>query len=593
MKRYLRIYLLAIVLPTLAVAWGGMRLLAIDARNRAAIVADYRRFVAEFNAERFHEFVRFLLDPFLDRLAAAPDSDGRLAVLRDLARNEPAVRAAFLWREGEGCIWPRRIGCTEEERRFLNRYEPLFAGSVPWTPPSALPAVAQAQAQAPVPSAAGAVADTAPSRGFRPWASGDRSDLLAWVRVAPDEIAGFELETMWLLSMTSQYRQDILAGFGVRKTLLRSERTAMPHEGGEILDESGTILVSSRYELAEASDLDPTVETPLAPFFPRWRLRIRSTAQSLPFYDWMPGSVLDGLLDAPATRRALGATLLALVLLCLAGGGLALLRAARRERLDALRKTDFVDNVSHELKTPLSGIRLSAELLAEGRLPDGPRRDKAVRSILAESDRLDRLVSNLLDFGRLERGRRRFDLQRVDLAALLEEMQNAQCTMHKEGGAAVGPDIVHCAFRIVHCERGLSALADPDALRRILSNLLDNAVKYAPGAPPEIVVREAGVPRGAGNGAVELVVADRGPGVPPGLEEKVFERFFRADDSLARRANGSGIGLSLARGLARGMGGDLTYRPRLGGGAEFVLTLPAEREKPRPGGADAPCGGVS
>ena len=74
--------------------------------------------------------------------------------------------------------------------------------------------------------------------------------------------------------------------------------------------------------------------------------------------------------------------------------------------------------------------------------------------------------------------------------------------------------------------------------------------------------------------AVEIVVADRGPGVPPGLEEKVFERFFRADDSLARRANGSGIGLSLARGLARGMGGDLVYRPRPGGGAEFVLTLP-------------------
>ena len=552
MRRYLRIYLLAIVLPTLAVAWGGMRLLAIDARNRAAIVADYRRFVAEFNAEKFHEFVRFLLDPFLDRLAAAPDSDGRLAVLRDLARNEPAVRVAFLWREGEGCVWPRRIGCTEEERRFLNRYEPLFAGSVPWTPPAA------AQAQAAVPSAAGAAADTAPSRGFRPWASGDRSDLLAWVRVAPDEIAGFELETMWLLSMTSQYRQDILAGIGVRKTFLRSERTAMPHEGGEILDESGTILVSSRYELAEASDLDPAVETPLAPFFPRWRLRIRSTAKSLPFYDWMPGSVLDGLLDAPATRRALGATLLALVLLCLAGGGLALLRAARRERLDALRKTDFVDNVSHELKTPLSGIRLSAELLAEGRLPDGPRRDKAVRSILAESDRLDRLVSNLLDFGRLERGRRRFDLQRVDLAALLEEM-----------GAEGDPTTRHSSFVTRHCERGLAALADPDALRRILSNLLDNAAKYAPDAPPEIVVR------GAGNGAVELVVADRGPGVPPGLEEKVFERFFRADDSLARRANGSGIGLSLARGLARGMGGDLTYRPRPGGGAEFVLVLPS------------------
>lgn len=280
----------------------------------------------------------------------------------------------------------------------------------------------------------------------------------------------------------------------------------------------------------------------------------------------MPGSVLDGLLDAPATRRALGATLLALVLLCLAGGGLALLRAARRERLDALRKTDFVDNVSHELKTPLSGIRLSAELLAEGRLPDGPRRDKAVRSILAESDRLDRLVSNLLDFGRLERGRRRFDLQRVDLAALLEEM-----------GAEGDPATRHSSFVTRHCERGLAALADPDALRRILSNLLDNAAKYAPGAPPEVSVRAAGTARSESSphrDAVELVVADRGPGVPPGLEEKVFERFFRADDSLARRANGSGIGLSLARGLARGMGGDLIYRPREGGGAEFVLTLP-------------------
>ena len=550
MRRYLRIYLLAIVLPTLAVAWGGMRLLAIDARNRAAIVADYRRLVAERCAEDFHESVRELLDPRLDRLAAAPGPEDLLAALRDLARTDPAVRAAFLWREGEGCVWPRRVGCTEEERRFLNRYEPLFSGAVPWIAPAA-PATGTPSGSAP---------PAAPVRGFRPWASGDRSELLAWVRVAPGEIAGFELETMCLLSEASQYWRHILAGAGLRKTWLRSERTAMPHESGEILDESGTLLVPSFYELAEASDLDPAAEVALAPFFPRWRIRIRSTTKSLPFDRWLPVTVLDGLLGAPAARRAIGAALLALVLLSLAGGGLALLRAARRERLDALRKTDFVDNVSHELKTPLSGIRLSAELLAEGRLPDGPRRDKAVRSILAESDRLDRLVSNLLDFGRLERGRRRFDLQRVDLAALLENMQVE---------AAAG------GFDLQPGERGLAALADPDALRRILSNLLDNAAKYAPGAPPEVSVRAVGVPRGAGNGAVELVVADRGPGVPPGLEEKVFERFFRADDSLARRANGSGIGLSLARGLARGMGGDLTCRPRPGGGAEFVLVLPS------------------
>ena len=556
MSRYIRTYLLAIVLPAVAVAWGGLRLLRIDARNRAAIVADYRRLVAERCAEDFHESVRELLDPRLDRLAAAPGPEDLLAALRDLARTDPAVRAAFLWREGEGCVWPRRVGCTEEERRFLNRYEPLFSGAVPWIAPAA-PATGAPSGSAP---------PAAPVRGFRPWASGDRSELLAWVRVAPGEIAGFELETMCLLSEASQYWRHILAGAGLRKTWLRSERTAMPHESGEILDESGTLLVPSFYELAEASDLDPAAEVALAPFFPRWRIRIRSTAKSLPFDRWLPGTVLDGLLGAPAARRAIGAALLALVLLSLVAGGYVLLRAARRERLDALRKTDFVDNVSHELKTPLSGIRLSAELLAEGRLPDGPRRDKAVRSILAESDRLDRLVSNLLDFGRLERGRRRFDLQRVDLAALLEEM-----------GAEGDPATRHSWFVTRHCERGLAALADPDAVRRILSNLFDNAAKYAPGAPPEVSVRTAGTARSESSphrGGVEVVVADRGPGVPPGLEEKIFERFFRADDSLARRANGSGIGLSLARGLARGMGGDLIYRPREGGGAEFVLTLP-------------------
>ena len=560
MNRYLRTYLLAIVLPTLAVGWGGMRLLRIDARNRTAMVADYRRQVAERISERFHESVRFELERRLDRLAAAPGADARLKALRDLARTDPAVRAAFLWREGEGCVWPRRTGCTEEERRFLNRYEPLFVGSVPWAPPAA-------------PPAAGTPADAAPLRGFRPWSSGDRSDLLAWVRVAPGEIVGFEFETMWLLSMATEYGWPDLKGIGARNTFPRSERTAMPHECGEILDETGTLLVPSPYELAEPSDLDPAAEVPLAPFFPRWRLRVRATAESLPFYNWMPGSVLDGLLGAPATRRVLGAALLALLLLCLAGGGLALLRAARRERLDAIRKTDFVSNVSHELRTPLTSIRMFSELLAEDRIADPDRRRRALATIAAESERLSRLVDGVLDFSRLERNRRKYDLRRVDLSALLAEMQNAQCTMHKgEGSGDAG--IAHSAFRIAHCESGAAALADRDAVRQIVLNLLDNAAKYAPGAPPEVSV-SAGVPRGAGNGAVSLSVADRGPGVPPRAAKKIFDRFYRVDDSTTRETGGSGLGLSIARRLARGMGGDLVYRPREGGGSVFELTLPA------------------
>ena len=505
MSRYLRTYLLAVALPALLLALFGAALIArhveLLRRERAERLAQ----VAGWGADAVAAEVREILDSRLRGIEGNPDP---LRELRRLAREDPLVRNAFLWRKDEGCVWPRRTGAAEEERKFLFRYEPLFSGAVPWTSP-------------------GGEADDA--RGIRPWGSGDRQDLLAWVRLPDGDVAGVELETMAWLASRRHLDPPIPPG---RKT--------GPAFSAELLGADGGVLLPSL--LADHIPIEGTAtgEASLAPLFPQWRVRVRSADSDA----------------SGASAFWVDAVLFALLLLCLAGGGLALLRAARRERLDALRKTDFVDNVSHELKTPLSGIRLSAELLAEGRLPDGPRRDKAVRSILAESDRLDRLVSNLLDFGRLERGRRRFDLQRVDLAALLEEM-----------GAEGDPATRHSSFVTRHCERGLAALADPDALRRILSNLLDNAAKYAPGAPPEVTVRAA-------ENGVEIVVADRGPGVPPGLEEKVFERFFRADDSLARRANGSGIGLSLARGLARGMGGDLTCRPRSGGGAEFILTLP-------------------
>ena len=502
MSRYLRTYLLAVALPALLLALFGAALIArhveLLRRERAERLAQ----VAGWGADAVAAEVREILDSRLRGIEGNPDP---LRELRRLAREDPLVRNAFLWRKDEGCVWPRRTGAAEEERKFLFRYEPLFSGAVPWTSP-------------------GGEADAA--RGIRPWGSGDRQDLLAWVRLPDGDVAGVELETM--------------AWFARRRHLdppLPPGRTTGPAFSAELLGADGGVLLPSL--LADSIPVEGTAtgEASLAPLFPQWRVRVRSADPD----------------ESGAPAFWVDAVLFALLLLCLAGGGLALLRAARRERLDALRKTDFVDNVSHELKTPLSGIRLSAELLAEGRLPDGPRRDKAVRSILAESDRLDRLVSNLLDFGRLERGRRRFDLQRVDLVALLENMQVE---------AAVG------GFDLQPGERGLAALADPDAVRRILSNLFDNAAKYAPGAPPEVSVRAA-------ENGVEVVVADRGPGVPPGLEEKVFERFFRADDSLARRANGSGIGLSLARGLARGMGGALVCRPRPGGGAEFVLALPA------------------
>lgn len=240
------------------------------------------------------------------------------------------------------------------------------------------------------------------------------------------------------------------------------------------------------------------------------------------------------------------------ITLAFVGGGLSLLRTLRRERLDARAKADFFDNVSHELKTPLAGIRLNAELLAGGRIPEGDLRRGALEAIIVESDRLGRMVDELLDFRRLEKGARRYRLETFDLAAFLLDPAGLQAAAGASGGRAAvraaGPSA--------------TVVADKDAIRQIGAILLSNAVKYAGDGPVEIV---ADGPR--------VRCMDRGPGVPPGDEERIFERYYRGDPSLSAATTGSGLGLAIARALARGMGGDLSCAPRPGGGSVFTLRL--------------------
>ena len=255
---------------------------------------------------------------------------------------------------------------------------------------------------------------------------------------------------------------------------------------------------------------------------------------------------------------ASGAVIVLLLVAALVSGGFLLVRTLRRERRESRMKTDFIDNVSHELNTPLAGICLTAELLAEGRIPDGERRQGALKSILTESDRLSRMVSELLDFSRLEKGTRRYSIETFDLAEFASGPAEAQ------GVDSISRGRAHIAVK----GEGALVSADKDAIRQIGINLVGNAVKYSEGAI-DIEVE--------GN---EIRFMDRGRGIPPECTERIFERFYRIDDSLTRREGGSGLGLPIARALARGMGGDVTYSPRPGGGSVFTLTLaPAEKRK--------------
>jgi two-component system phosphate regulon sensor histidine kinase PhoR len=243
----------------------------------------------------------------------------------------------------------------------------------------------------------------------------------------------------------------------------------------------------------------------------------------------------------------------------LAGGSL-LLWQARRSEQEATQKTSFVANVSHEFKTPLTTIRLYSELLEQGRVRDAAQGNEYLRTIGRETQRLARLVNNALDFSRLEQGRKKYAREQVDLAAELGRLLATHAPRVSEAGLVLHSDLPASPVHVT---------TDRDAIEQIVLNLIDNACKYAAeGGEVTVALRAR---RGGG---AEVRVGDRGPGVPAEHRERIFEKFHRVDDALTAEKTGAGLGLSIARQLARGLGGELRYAPRTGAGAEFILELP-------------------
>jgi signal transduction histidine kinase len=226
---------------------------------------------------------------------------------------------------------------------------------------------------------------------------------------------------------------------------------------------------------------------------------------------------------------------------------------ARAERL-ARERSQFAAAAAHELRTPLAGLQLYGDMLADGLGDPAKLRDYA-RRMSEEASRLGRVVSNVLGFSQLERGNLSVDAQPGALADALRELAERAEPALDRAGAALELDV----------PPELRARFDRDALARVIGNLLDNAEKYARGAADRTITLAA---REAGD-AVEVTVADRGPGVA--AKTSLFRPFARGvtGDGPA----GLGLGLALSRSLARAMGGELDHRAADGGGAEFVLRL--------------------
>ena len=258
--------------------------------------------------------------------------------------------------------------------------------------------------------------------------------------------------------------------------------------------------------------------------------------------------------EDPTMLYWVGVCFVSLVLLVAGVGTWLLVRAARQAHQEALNKTNFVSLVSHELNTPLTAIIPYADMLRKGQLTSDEDRQEAYDVIADESVRLKGLVAELLDFSRLERRTKKFAPSDFDVVELVQSVVRLMRGRFPEGAPTVsadGPLLVH---------------ADADAVKAILVNLLDNAAKYAPGTPIEVVA-EKGVE------GVRVEVRDRGPGLTPEGLRNVFTRFWRADDSATASVGGFGLGLTIARSYAREMGGDLTCAAREGGGTVFTLEL--------------------
>lgn len=261
-----------------------------------------------------------------------------------------------------------------------------------------------------------------------------------------------------------------------------------------------------------------------------------------------------------AEAEALNRALLLIALFVVALGGAAWLwRSVSREAELAAMKVDFVSSVSHELKTPLSLIRMYGETLALGRAQDEAQVQRFGGIVAREADRLSAMIQRMLDFSRQQAGTLTYAPEPRDLGQLLAGLID-DYRPHLEGrGAELTAQL----------EPGLRASVDASALEGAMANLLENAAAYQ---RPEDPDRRIELSLRARNGTAEIDVCDRGRGIPEPERERVFDSFYRA--SNAGRTRGAGLGLSLVRHFAAAHGGDVRALPREGGGSILRLTLP-------------------
>ena len=282
-----------------------------------------------------------------------------------------------------------------------------------------------------------------------------------------------------------------------------------------------------------------------------------------PFSNWkaavgLKSSNLD-VLARNSFLHSAGATVL--VVLFLISGIALILRATNREARLAQAKSNFVANVSHELKTPLALLSLFSEIL-EGGVESEEKKAEYYRIIRHESLRLNNVIDNILDFSKIEAGKKTYNFANSDMAEVIENVLSSYRYQISNSGFDVHTNI----------QRDLpSVLIDREAMAQAISNLVDNAIKYS-GEVKQLSIKAEPV-----GSDLSIEIADRGIGIPRAEQAKVFEKFYRVGNGLVHDVKGSGLGLSLVKHIIEAHKGTISVESDVGKGSRFTIRLPLAR----------------
>ena len=252
---------------------------------------------------------------------------------------------------------------------------------------------------------------------------------------------------------------------------------------------------------------------------------------------------------------------------------------ARQLRLNEM-KSNFVASVSHELRAPIASVRLMAESLERGKCADRGKQQEYFRFIVQECRRLAALVENVLDFSRIEQGRKQYEFEPTDLRALVEQ------TVKLMQAYAVERQVkLELRDWFIHTVSPYTQpMLDGRAFQQALVNLIDNALKHS--SPGQVVMVGCDTVLETTCPVLQLWIEDHGRGIPPAEHQKIFERFYRRGSELRRETQGVGIGLSIVKHIVEAHGGRVLVRSDVGQGSRFTIELPLPSEVNRAEGSN-------